>query len=57
MKTKTDDEDSRIRKAVEEAETRQAKEDQERDEKARRMINESTAHRVAVVSYSTDNII
>ena len=51
MKTRVDDEDDRIRKAVEEAEEKRAKDDAEREEKARKMIKESNEHRMAMVSY------
>ena len=50
MKARVDDEDSRIRRAVEEAEAKQAKDDAEREERARRMIQEASEHRVAMVS-------
>lgn len=49
MKMKVDDEDSRIKKAVEEAEAKRAQEDAEREEKARRMIQEASEHRIAMV--------
>lgn len=52
MKTRVDDEDGRIRKAVEDAEEKKAKEDAEREEKARRMIMESNEHRIAMVGIS-----
>lgn len=46
---KVDDEDERIRRAVEEAEARQAKEDAERTERARRMMQEASDHRITMV--------
>lgn len=49
MKMKVDDEDSRIHKAVAEAEAKQAQEDAEREAKAQKMIEEANAHRVAMV--------
>lgn len=51
MKTQVDDEDGRIRKAVEEAEEKRAKDDAEREQKARRMIQEADAHRAVMVSW------
>ena len=49
MKTRVDDEDDRIRKAVEEAEEKRAKDDAEREAKARKMIQEANEHRTAMV--------
>lgn len=49
MKMKFDDEDGRIKKAVEEAEERRAREDAEKEAKARKMIEEAEAHRLAMV--------
>ncbi|XP_067938242.1 cilia- and flagella- associated protein 210-like [Watersipora subatra] len=49
MKTRVDDEDDRIRRAVEEAEEKQAKDDAERERKARAMIREAETHRLAMM--------
>lgn len=54
MKMRTDDEDDRIRKAVEEAEERRAREDAEKEAKARKMIAEANEHRVAMVRLPGD---
>lgn len=55
MKTRVDDEDDRIRKAVEEAEEKRAKDDVEREKKARRMVQEASEHRVTMVINSLLN--
>lgn len=52
MKARVDDEDGRIRRAVDEAEAKQAKDDAEREVKARRMIQEASEHRIAMVRLS-----
>jgi len=49
MKARVDDEDGRIRRAVDEAEAKQAKDDAEREVKARRMIQEASEHRIAMM--------
>jgi len=49
MKTLVSNEDERIKRAVEEAEAKQAKEDAERTERALRMTREADQHRLQMV--------
>lgn len=56
MKTKVNDEDDRIKRAVEEAEAKEAKDNAAREEKAMRMIQEASEHRMAMVRYRLWNL-